>query len=86
MNETQRQNEPTTNQQKYLGLLLSRAHARGVPYLPIEALSKTQVSAWIDYLKTVVDVEAGAKSSSSHFLPIRAGTNGYRPALRETIG
>ncbi len=81
----QRLNEPTESQRKYLALLLSRAHERGVPYLPIEALSKAQVSNWIDYLKTVVAVEAGANSSSSTFLPIRAGTNGYRPALSETI-
>lgn len=81
----QRLNEPTEHQRKYLALLLSRAHERGVPYLPIETLSKAQVSAWIDYLKTVVVVEAGANSSSSSFLPIRVRTDGYRPVLSEDI-
>jgi hypothetical protein len=70
------------NQQKYLGLLLSKAHERGMPYLPIEQLSKAQVSAWIDYLKMVVG-EEGAKSSP--FLPVRQGTDGYRPAVSERI-
>jgi len=76
--------EPTENQRKYLALLLSRAHERGIPYLPIENLSKTQVSAWIDYLKEVVGVEAGANSSSS-FLPVRPRSFGYRPALKEIV-
>jgi hypothetical protein len=41
------------SQVKYLRYLLVRAHEHGVPYLPVEALSRGAVSAWIDYLRTV---------------------------------
>jgi|PersoiStandDraft_1058852.scaffolds.fasta_scaffold43437_3 hypothetical protein len=41
------------SQVKYLRYLLVRAHAAGVPYLPVEALSRGAVSAWIDYLRSV---------------------------------
>lgn len=78
---TEQREGPTSQQTKYLGYLLVRAHTKGVPHLPVEALSRSQVSEWIDYLKTVVG-EEGAKSSSS-FLPMRPGTDGYRPALDE---
>lgn len=49
--------EPTEQQRKYLGRLLVRAHGHGVPYLPTDALSRKQVSDWIDYLKQVVGEE-----------------------------
>jgi hypothetical protein len=63
------------SQVKYLRYLLVRAHAAGVPYLPVEALSRGAVSAWIDYLRSVTgefeepardgkDPEEGGKPSS----------------------
>jgi hypothetical protein len=59
---------PSESQAKYLRYLLVRAHELGVPYLPVEALSRGAVSAWIDYLRTVTgefEEEATASPSSS---------------------
>ena len=89
----QRLNEPTPQQTKYLGYLLSRAHELGMPHLNTDGFSRRDVSAWIDFLAgTVVkDIqreqateakEEGAARSPS--LPIRTGTFGYRPPLGET--
>jgi hypothetical protein len=60
MNETTEQNAPSERQRKYLGRLLAQAHEHGVPYLPTEQLTRAQVSAWIDYLRTVVGAEVDA--------------------------
>lgn len=48
---------PSAQQLKYLRYLLARAHEKGVPYLPMEALGRSAVSAWIDYLKALVGEE-----------------------------
>lgn len=50
-------NAPTP-QVRYLRYLVARAHESGLPYLPIEALSPRQVSAWIDYLRANETSEA----------------------------
>ena len=57
--EQQRLNQPTDQQVKYLGHLLALVRERGtnLPFLPVEALSKQAVSAWIDYLKVVCGKE-----------------------------
>jgi hypothetical protein len=60
MNEHDISTTPSERQQKYLGRLLAKAHEHGVPYLPIEQLSRAQVSDWIDYLKMVVGEEVDA--------------------------
>jgi hypothetical protein len=60
MNEPTEQNTPSERQRKYLGRLLAKAHEHGVPYLPTEQLTRAQVSAWIDYLRTVVGEEVDA--------------------------
>lgn len=76
---------PTAQQQKYLGRLLARAHEHGVPYLPTEALSRKQVSDWIDYLKQVVG-EEGEPSGSSPYLITPARDQlpaSYRPAWQD---
>ncbi len=63
---------PSDQQLKYLRYLLVRAHELGVPYLPVEALSRGAVSAWIDYLKGVVgefdEGKEGEKPSPSSSL------------------
>jgi hypothetical protein len=65
---------PSVQQVKYLRYLLARAHERGIPYLPVEALNRGAVSAWIDYLKVFLGEESGEegggarRSSSSSFL------------------
>jgi hypothetical protein len=77
-------NERTTNNQQldrplsassaqvqYLRYLLMRAHQYGVPYLPVDALSRGAVSAWIDYLQAVTgefnNEEEGTTPSPSAF-------------------
>ncbi|HUP62358.1 MAG TPA: hypothetical protein VNA69_18280 [Thermoanaerobaculia bacterium] len=39
---------------RYLRYLALCAHEAGLPYLPIEDLRPSQVSAWIDYLRDVI--------------------------------
>lgn len=83
MNDTEQPSTPTERQRKYLGRLLAAAHEHGVPYLPTEHLTRAQVSAWIDYLKTVVGEEEPNSSPSGTYLvtPPRArAPDGYRPA------
>ena len=50
------QHRPTDRQQAYLRYLASRAHAAGIPYLPIEPLHRDAAEAWIAYLAMVVQV------------------------------
>lgn len=81
MNETELPNTPSERQRKYLGRLLAQAHEHGMPYLPTEQLSRAQVSAWIDYLKPIVDKEEEPKGSSPYFLTPRRDDlpASYRP-------
>lgn len=51
MNE---EHPPSQRQLAYLRYLCSRAHESGVPYLPIEALHRDGVAAWIEYLDILV--------------------------------
>src|SRR4051812_3714868 len=77
-------NTPTSQQAKYLEYMLSRAHERGVPHLPIETLSRKQVSDWIDYLKIVVGEEEPQGSSAYLITPPRDHLpSTYRPPWRE---
>lgn len=76
--------QPTPQQTKYLGYLLSRAHERGVPHLPIASLSRSQVSDWIDYLKPIVEKEQEPKGSPPSFTSSRERLPpSYRPPWRE---
>jgi hypothetical protein len=45
--------QPTKRQLAYLRYLISRAHAAGVPYLPIDYLHAPAVHAWIEFLEPV---------------------------------
>jgi len=86
MNETELQNAPSERQRKYLGRLLAKAHEHGVPYLPTEQLTRAQVSAWIDYLRTIVGDDPEEPSGSSPYLVTPARKNapdGYRPPYQE---
>jgi hypothetical protein len=43
--------------------LISRAHAAGVPYLPIEHLNEASVHAWTEFLKPIAASPEGVAQS-----------------------
>lgn len=82
--ERNNRTEHTERQRKYLGRLLAKAHEHGVRYLPTANLTRAQVSAWIDYLKTVVN-EEGSTGSPPYLAtsPRAQAPDGSRPAYQE---
>jgi hypothetical protein len=50
-------NIPTPQQVKYLRYLAHQAHDAGVPFLPINGLTRQQAHDWIEYLKVVIAAE-----------------------------
>ncbi len=57
--------KPTEKQLEYLKALLAKAHERGLPYLPIDTLSRSNVVAWIEFLQEFT--EGGPTGPSPHF-------------------
>jgi hypothetical protein len=54
MNDNNISTAPTVQQRKYLAYLAHAAHDAGLPFLPIDGLSRAQVRDWIEYLTAVV--------------------------------